>query len=139
MTIQIAKENCKSDFRLDHNDIPTSGALGRDDELSQKAHEDTHYLPTNRIMIVFLGLMITVFLAALDQSIIATALPSIISDLGDGYLYSWVGLSYVLASTVFLPLYGKLSDLVGRKPVLYGTIVIFLIGSALCGLAQSMT
>ncbi|KAL0946650.1 hypothetical protein HGRIS_012844 [Hohenbuehelia grisea] len=101
--------------------------------------EETHLVPKNRLNIVFAGLMCTVFLAALDQTIVATALPTIVSQIGGGSNYSWVGSAYLLAAAALSPLYGKLSDLVGRKPVLYSTIVIFLIGSALCGAAQSMT
>ncbi|ETW81546.1 MFS amino acid permease [Heterobasidion irregulare TC 32-1] len=83
--------------------------------------------------------MLTLFLAALDQTIVATALPTIVSDLGGGQNYSWVGSAYLLASAACGPLYGKLADIIGRKLVLYPVIVIFLIGSALCGAAQSMT
>jgi MFS family permease len=67
----------------------------------------------------------------------ATALPTIIADLNGGENYAWVGTSYLLASAAFTPLYGRLSDLVGRKPILYGSICVFLLGSALCGAAQS--
>ncbi|KAI0320729.1 MFS amino acid permease [Amylostereum chailletii] len=83
--------------------------------------------------------MLSTFLAALDQTIVATALPRIVEELGGGKNYSWVGSAYLLAATALAPLYGKLSDLTGRKPCLYATIVIFLIGSALCGAAQNMT
>ncbi|KDQ61019.1 hypothetical protein JAAARDRAFT_32018 [Jaapia argillacea MUCL 33604] len=102
-----------------------------------KANEE-HVLPNNRLGIVFAGLMACTFLAALDQTIVATALPTIVQDLGGGKEYSWVGTAYLLASASLGPLYGKLSDVIGRKPVLYGSIVIFLITSALCGAAQSM-
>ncbi|EEB93768.1 hypothetical protein MPER_07536, partial [Moniliophthora perniciosa FA553] len=71
-------------------------------------------------------------------TIVATALPTIVSDLGGGRNYSWVGTAYLLAAAALSPLYGKLSDIIGRKPILYGCIVIFLIGSALCGAAQTM-
>jgi EmrB/QacA subfamily drug resistance transporter len=104
---------------------------------SWKATE-THLLPKNNIPVVMLGLTACVFLAAIDQTIVATALPTIVSQLGGGKNYSWVGSAYLLASSSLSPLYGKLSDLVGRKPILYSSIVIFLIGSALCGAAQNM-
>ncbi|KAH7929621.1 MFS general substrate transporter [Leucogyrophana mollusca] len=100
---------------------------------------DEHLLPENRLGIVLFGLMCTTFLAALDQTIVATALPTIIAHLGGGNNYSWVGSAYMLAGGAFGPLYGKLSDMVGRKPILYGSIALFLFGSALCGAAQSMT
>lgn len=105
---------------------------------SWKANEE-HVLPKNRLWIVFLGLMACTFLAALDQTIVATALPTIVERLGGGKNYSWVGSAYLLAAAALAPLYGKLSDLTGRKPVLYSSIGIFLVGSALCGAAQNMT
>ncbi|KAG6860626.1 hypothetical protein C0995_009275 [Termitomyces sp. Mi166 len=101
--------------------------------------KEEHTIPKNRLIIVFPGLMLTVFLAALDQTIVATALPTIVSQLGGGSNYSWVGSAYLLAAASLSPLYGKLSDLIGRKPILYATILIFLLGSALCGTAKSMT
>ncbi|KAJ7581208.1 MFS general substrate transporter [Mycena floridula] len=99
--------------------------------------QDTHVLPENRLPIVFSGLMLCVFLAALDQTIVATALPTIVQDLGGGKNYSWVGSAYLLAAASLSPLYGKLSDIIGRKPILYASIGCFLIGSALCGAAQN--
>ncbi|KAG1754579.1 MFS general substrate transporter [Suillus lakei] len=101
--------------------------------------DEEHVVPKNRIGIVFFGLMCSTFLAALDQTIVATALPTIVAELGGGNDYSWVGSAYMLASASLGPLYGKLSNILGRKPMLYGSIVIFLIGSALCGAAQTMT
>ncbi|KAJ7685325.1 major facilitator superfamily domain-containing protein [Mycena polygramma] len=98
--------------------------------------DETHHLPKNRLSIVFLALTLTTFLAAMDQTIVATALPTIVEKLGGGRLYSWVGSAYLLAAAALGPLYGKLSA--GRKPLLYSSIVIFLIGSALCGAAQNM-
>ncbi|KAG0705975.1 MFS general substrate transporter [Suillus ampliporus] len=101
--------------------------------------DEEHVVPKNRISIVFFGLMCSTFLAALDQTIVATALPTIVAELGGGKNYSWVGSAYMLASASLGPLYGKLSNILGRKPMLYGCILIFLIGSALCGAAQNMT
>src|SRR5512133_3355614 len=86
-----------------------------------------------------LGALILVFLlASLDQTIVSTALPTIVGDLGGLSHLSWVVTAYLLASTITGPLYGKLGDLYGRKGVLQAAIVIFLIGSALCGIAQNM-
>jgi EmrB/QacA subfamily drug resistance transporter len=85
------------------------------------------------------SLMVVMLLAALDQTIVATALPTIVGDLGGLEHLSWVVTAYLLAQTVITPLYGKLGDQYGRKRMLQAAIVIFLIGSILCGLAQSMT
>lgn len=99
---------------------------------------ETHVLPKNNLPIVFTALGFCTFLAALDQTIVATALPTIVRQLQGGSDYSWVGSAYLLSSAALAPLYGKLSDITGRKPILYGCIIIFLVGSALCGAAQSM-
>ena len=88
---------------------------------------------------VFAALMLGMFLAALDQTIVSTALPTIVGDLGGLNHLSWVVTSYLLASTVSTPIYGKLGDMYGRKPVFLAAIVIFLVGSMLAGLSQSMT
>jgi len=88
---------------------------------------------------VFAALMLGMFLAALDQTIVSTALPTIVGDLGGLNHLSWVVTSYLLASTVTTPIYGKLGDMYGRKPIFLAAIVIFLVGSMLAGLSQSMT
>ena len=92
-----------------------------------------------RIRVIFGALILVMLLAALDQTIVATALPTIVGDLGGLTHLSWVVTAYLLASTVTGPVYGKLGDLYGRKRVLQIAIVIFLGGSALCGIAQNMT
>jgi EmrB/QacA subfamily drug resistance transporter len=98
-----------------------------------------HEAPTEReISAVFFGLMIVLGLGAIDQSIVSTALPRIIADLGEVSHLSWVVTAYVLTSTTTMPIYGKLSDQYGRKPVLYAAILIFLVGSALSGAAHSL-
>ena len=89
--------------------------------------------------VVLGALMLVMLLASLDQTIVSTALPTIVGDLGGLEHISWVVTAYLLAITVVTPLYGKLGDLYGRKVVLQGALVLFLIGSALCGLAQGMT
>jgi EmrB/QacA subfamily drug resistance transporter len=96
-------------------------------------------LTIGRILAIYAGLMVTLALAALDQTIVATALPRIVGDLGGITQYSWVFTAYMLTSTVTVPLYGKLGDVYGRKNLFLFSIVVFLIGSALCGAAQSMT
>jgi EmrB/QacA subfamily drug resistance transporter len=92
-----------------------------------------------RLAVVIGALMLVMLLASLDQTIVSTALPTIVGDLGGLDHISWVVTSYLLALTVVTPLYGKLGDLYGRKIVLQTALVIFLAGSALCGQAQSMT
>jgi EmrB/QacA subfamily drug resistance transporter len=96
--------------------------------------------PSTRPPLTVLGaLMVVMLLASLDQTIVSTALPTIVRDLGGLQHLSWVVTSYLLAITVVTPLYGKLGDQFGRKLVLQGALVLFLAGSALCGLAQGMT
>jgi len=91
-----------------------------------------------QLWLIFAGLMAGMFLAALDQTIVATALPTIVGDLGGLSHLSWVVTSYLLASTVSTPLWGKLGDLYGRKRFFQAAIIIFLAGSALSGLSQNM-
>ncbi len=95
-------------------------------------------LTPRQIRFVFMGLMLGMFLAALDQTVVATALPTIVGDLGGLNHLSWVVTSYLLASTVSTPLWGKLGDLYGRKGFFQAAIVIFLAGSALSGLSQNI-
>ena len=96
-------------------------------------------LTHRQIMLVFGGLMMGTLLAALDQTIVATALPTIVASLHGEEHLSWVVSAYLLASTVSTPLYGKVSDLLGRKIVFQFAIVIFLVGSVLSGVSQNMT
>ena len=100
-------------------------------------------LPTpidrSRVRVIFAGLMLVLLLAALDQTIVATALPTIVGDLGGLDRLAWVTSAFLLAQTAVTPIYGKLGDLYGRKRVLQSAIVLFLIGSALCGQANGMT
>ncbi len=91
-----------------------------------------------RVRLIFAALMLVLLLASLDQTIVSTALPTIVGDLGGIQHLSWVVTAYLLTATVTGPIYGKLGDLYGRKIVLQFAIVVFLIGSALCGLSQSM-
>ncbi|POM26905.1 Multidrug resistance protein 3 [Actinomadura rubteroloni] len=96
-------------------------------------------MPKGRDLAVILGaLMLSILLAALDQTIVSTALPTIVSDLGGLNHLSWVVTAYLLASTASTPLWGKLGDQYGRKRLFQLSIVIFLIGSALCGQAGNM-
>jgi EmrB/QacA subfamily drug resistance transporter len=94
--------------------------------------------PKNNVTVIFVALMLAVFLAALDQTIVATALPTIVGDLHGVSELTWVTTAYLLTSTIGLPIYGKLGDLFGRKGLFIFAIVIFLIGSVLSGLSQNM-
>src|SRR5271156_185040 len=87
---------------------------------------------------VFAGLMLALTLASLDQNIVNTALPRIVSDLGGLAHLSWVVTAFMVTSTISTPLYGKLSDMYGRRTLYFAAIIIFLIGSVVCGMAQTM-
>jgi MFS family permease len=91
-----------------------------------------------QIRAVLSGLMLGLLLAALDQTIVSTALPTIVGELGGLNHLSWVVTAYLVTSTASTPLWGKISDLYGRKPVYLIAIVVFLVASALAGLSQSM-
>ena len=93
----------------------------------------------SRVRVIFAGLMLVLLLAALDQTIVATALPTIVGDLGGLDRLAWVTSAFLLAQTAVTPVYGKLGDLYGRKRVLQSAVILFLIGSALCGQANGMT
>ncbi len=95
-------------------------------------------LSHRQIQIVFLGLMAGMLVSSLDQTVVATAMPTIVGELGGLEHLSWVITAYLLTSTASMPLYGKLSDLYGRKILFQAAIVVFLIGSLLCGLSQNM-
>ena len=99
---------------------------------------ETKVYSHRQIMVIMSGLMLGMLLAALDQTIVATALPTIVGDLGGLNHLSWVVTAYLVASTVTTPLYGKFSDIYGRKRTFQFAIVVFLFGSALAGLSQSM-
>jgi MFS family permease len=99
---------------------------------------EAYLLGRRRTLLVFAGLMLGMLLAALNQTIVSTALPTIVADLGGFEHYSWVFSAYMLASTVTVPLYGKLSDVYGRRPFFVLAIVLFMAGSVVSGLAPSM-
>jgi len=91
------------------------------------------------VRVIFGALMLVMLLASLDQTIVSTALPTIVGEFGGLEHLSWIVTAYMLATTIVTPLYGKLGDLFGRKIILQISITLFLIGSALCGLSQSMS
>ena len=113
-----------------------------DHHISARSHDEVP--PSNRlmshrqIMAIIGALMLGMLLAALDQTIVSTALPTVVRDLGGLEHLSWVVTAYMLASTIAAPMYGKLGDVLGRKHVFQAGIIIFLAGSALSGLSQSM-
>jgi EmrB/QacA subfamily drug resistance transporter len=121
-----------------HSDENPSAA--RDPELEPPtAQEPGPQLPRRQVLVIMTGLLLGMLLAALDQTIVATALPTIAGDLHSLSKLSWVVTAYLLASTVSTPLWGKLGDLYGRKIFFQAAIVIFLVGSTLAGLSQTMT
>ena len=97
------------------------------------------FRPDRRFWAVYASLLVVMFLSAMDQTIVGTALPTIVGDLGGAAHMAWILTAYTLAITVAMPVYGKLGDLVGRKHLFLVAIALFLIGSALCGTADSMT
>ena len=109
---------------------PGSAAIAGTDEMSRAEHK--------RILVILGALMLGMFLAALDQTIVATALPTIAGDLHGLNHLSWVVTAYILTATISTPLWGKLGDLYGRKKLFQAAIIIFLVGSALSGLSQDM-
>ncbi|MDQ3524852.1 MAG: MFS transporter [Chloroflexota bacterium] len=104
------------------------------------APQITHlsHMTGKQLYIAMAGIMLGLLLSALDQTIVGTAMPRIVTDLGGLESYAWVTTSYMLASTASVPIFGKLSDIYGRKWFYIGGLVMFMIASALCGLSQSM-
>jgi EmrB/QacA subfamily drug resistance transporter len=93
----------------------------------------------NRIILVTAGIMLSLFLASMESTVVATAMPTIVGQLGGLEHYSWVFSAFMLASTTAVPLYGKLSDIYGRRKLYVSAMALFLIGSVWCGLSTSMT
>ncbi|WP_026369899.1 MDR family MFS transporter [Kallotenue papyrolyticum] len=104
--------------------------------LDQHHHEPQH--SRGRIVLITLGVMLSLFMASMEATVVATAMPTIVTQLGGLEIYSWAFSAYLLASTTTVPIYGKLSDLYGRRPVYTVAMSLFLIGSLLCGRASSM-
>ena len=105
---------------------------------SGAAAGEGQFLPHREVMIILPGLLLAILLAMLDNLIVSTALPRIVGDLGGVTHLSWVVTAYILASLVTTPFYGKLGDMYGRKKIFIFAIILFLAGSALSGLSQSM-
>ena len=109
--------------------------------ISQPEHDAAHApaaFTHEQIRRVIIGILLCIFLAAIDQTVVIPAVPSIAADLhGFGHL-AWIVTAYLLTSTVATPIYGKLSDIYGRRALLLPAIVLFVIASMLCGFAQSL-
>lgn len=119
-------------------EVPAPAAAPEPQRPAEQAQLPAHGLSPSRIRMVFVGLMLALLLAALDQMIVATALPKIVGELHGLDKMSWAITAYLLTSTIGLPVYGKLGDLFGRKGVFQFAIAVFVIGSALAGRAQNM-
>ena len=91
------------------------------------------------VVLVFIGLMLAMLAGSLEQTIVATALPTIVGDLGGVDRMLWVTTAYVLTATIVMPIYGKLGDLIGRKWIFVGALVLFTVGSVVCGISFDMT
>jgi EmrB/QacA subfamily drug resistance transporter len=103
-----------------------------------RPQERKYQLSHSEIRSIIIGIMVAMFLAALDQTIVATAMPTIGSDLGDFEHLPWVVTAYLLSATAVTPLYGKVSDIIGRRTTLLIAIALFVIGSVFCAVAPSM-
>ena len=112
---------------------PVESAVG------QSVARDFVQLPRRQVILTMAGVMLAMFLAALDQTIVSTAMPRIIADLGGFDRYTWVTTAYLVASTVSVPIVGRLTDIYGRKIFFIGGIAVFLVGSVLAGISDSMT
>jgi EmrB/QacA subfamily drug resistance transporter len=96
-------------------------------------------LPRRQLVITMIGVMMAMFLGSLDQTVVGTAMPQIIADLGGFTHYTWITTAYLISSTAVIPITGKLTDIYGRKWFYTAGIIIFTVGSLLCGLGQTMT
>ncbi|MET1155970.1 MFS transporter, partial [Arthrobacter sp.] len=105
---------------------------------SAPSQPDQHGHSHGNLLLVFAALMMAMMLAALNQTILATALPTIVGELNGANLMLWVITAYILAATIMMPIYGKLGDQIGRKYLLVGAIIVFLIGSVIGALAPDM-
>lgn len=112
---------------------PTNMALH-----TEAAHSSGQVLPFRESLLATLGICFVIMLVALDQTIVGTALPTIVAELKGFDLYAWVATSYLLTSVITVPIFGRLGDYFGRKPFVIASIIVFVGASALCGMADSM-
>lgn len=123
------------------NPSPSRGTLATPqptDASTDASSETTGGTPTQRLTLLFITLMVVMLLASLSQMVLSSALPTIVGELNGVEHMTWVITAYLLASTVMMPIYGKVSDVVGRKPMLLVAITLFVAGSIIGGLANSM-
>ncbi len=109
------------------------------DATDQSVARDFVQLPRRQVVLTMVGLLMAMFLAALDQTIVSTAMPRVIADLGGFDRYTWVTTAYLVASTVAVPIVGRLTDIYGRKIFFIGGISVFILGSVLAGMSETMT
>ncbi|MGH2548460.1 MAG: MFS transporter, partial [Thermomicrobiales bacterium] len=107
-------------------------------EVSADNSGSFRHLKGRQLAIAMTGILLGLLLSSLDQTIVGTAMPRVIADLGGFNHYAWVATAYLLTSTASVPIFGKLSDIYGRKWFYIGGMVLFLVASALCGASQSM-
>ena len=117
----------------------TQSATASERTGARPAEAGGDFRPDRRFWAVYASLLVVMFLSAMDQTIVGTALPTIVGDLGGAAHMAWILTAYILSITVAMPVYGKLGDLVGRKNLFLVAIALFLVGSALCGTAGTMT
>jgi EmrB/QacA subfamily drug resistance transporter len=134
----VTAEQAVTRERADSAGVAAGQSTGAPEPQELFSPAQTVQLSPREITIVFAGLVMAMIMASLDQNIVNTALPRIVGDLGGLSHLSWIVTAFMLASTTTTPLYGKLSDMYGRKRLFTIAISIFLVGSMLCGLAQSM-
>ena len=113
-------------------------SIGAGDVAGQSVAQDFVQLPRRQIVLTMIGVLLAMFLASLDQTVVATAMPRIIADLGGFDRFTWVTTAYLVASTTAVPIVGRLTDIHGRKIFYVAGIIIFLIGSVLAGMSQTM-
>ena len=113
-------------------------SIGAGDVAGQSVAQDFVQLPRRQIVLTMIGVLLAMFLASLDQTVVATAMPRIIADLGGFDRFTWVTTAYLVASTTAVPIVGRLTDIHGRKIFYVAGIIVFLIGSVLAGMSQTM-
>ena len=99
-------------------------------------HSPGQVLPFRQTLLAMLGMCFVMMLVAIDQTVVGTALPTIVAELKGFELYAWVATSYLLTSVITVPIFGRLGDYYGRKPFVVAAIILFTLASVLCGAAQ---